>query len=267
MVRHIANALDKARTVVAVRPTGVPKNPRLIHVVERHEQPPDLRKKTAWSSWDALYSKGVIPVHVWDKPRSAKQIGDTRDLPYFRDVMQPALDQADSDDILFWSNDDNVLHPQMADRVAYHVSVFGPCCSQRCDFRGTIPPLTKSPEHFVKLGQHHCGRDVFAATKKDWLWILEQVGDPILGASDFDIHLCAIIRLHYGIRLSRKNLNDHIHPAEFERGYVLHQHHAPKWSHPRNVDKAPSQKHNRLGFKMWAEKYLPELRFTSENTI
>lgn len=267
VVAHVSKALAKTPFIHPPPNIQTPPSRRLFHAVERHEQPPDRRKKEAWASWDALYSKGVVPVHVWEKPRSAKEIGDSRDLPYLRDVMQPALDQALDDDIVFWTNEDNWLHPLLVERVEFHVSVFGPCCTQRCDFKGQIPSAQTPPEKFVKFGQHHMGRDVFAATKRDWQWMLEQLGDPILGASDWDLHLCAIIRLHHGIRLSRKNVEDHIHPAEFERGYVAHKHHTPKWTRPGYVNTAPSQKHNRLGFKLWAEKYLPELKFTPEHTI
>lgn len=267
VVNHIGTALAKTKVTLSPQPVATPPVRRMWHVVERHEQPPDIRKKTAWASWDALYAKGVIPVHIWEKPRSAKDIGDSRDLPYFRDVMQPALDQADDSDIVFWTNEDNWLHPMLVERLEFHVSVYGPCCSQRCDFRGNIPPASTSPEKFVRLSQRHMGRDVFAATKKDWLWMMEQLGDPILGASDWDLHLCAIIRLHHGIQTSRKNIEHHIHPAEFELGYVAHKHHTPKWSKPGYINTAPSQKHNRLGFKTWAEINLPRLLFSPEGTI
>ena len=252
-------------------PVPLPLTPptrRLLHCCERHDEPRNPRKEEAWKSWDQLYSSGVIPCHYWQYERNASAIGDRRGLPFLKDVLQFAMNQAADDDIIFFTNDDVILHPELASVLLAHVAIFSACSAQRCDFKpGRTPPLTFSPEQIAKLGAKHMGRDLFAFTKT-WLaanW--NEIGDFILGASDWDLALASLIRLQHGIVSTRKNIEASIHPAELPRGYVLHIAHASLWNQPSNINAAASQAHNRLIFKAWSAQNLPSLIFSKHNTI
>jgi len=245
-----------------------PAQRKIFHAVERHDEPRNPRKEAAWQSWDRLYDQGVIPCHYWKYERDARGIGDKRALPYLKDVLRFAMNQAGDDDIVFFTNDDNVLHPLLPSLLRFHVSVFGACCSQRCDFRKVnILKPNMPPEEVAKLGSPHIGRDLFAFTKtwleKNW----NNLGDFILGASDWDLALASLIRLQHGIVSTRKNIEASIHPAELPRGYVLHIAHPSLWNQPANINTAASQIHNRKLFKAWAQKSLPDLIFNSQNSI
>jgi hypothetical protein len=244
---------------------------RLFHAVERHEEPmnADFRRKVAArSSWDALYNeKGVVPCHFWKYPRTALDIGDSRALPYIKDVLANAMNQAMDDDVIFWTNDDNWIHPELPDKLLLQVALHGCCCSQRCEFKTPIPNAVQPVDFYARMGMNHMGRDLFAFTKR-WLadkW--DEVPDFILGASDFDLALAAMIRLEFGIESTRANMETAIPPAELDRGYVSHVYHPPHWMKPGYVDSAPAQKHNRLLWRIWATNHLPNLRFTVNNTI
>lgn len=245
---------------------------RIFHVVERHQETNPIeqnRKMVAWRSWDTLYATGeLIPAHLWDYPRNALSMGETRSLPYVKDVILNGLNQASMEDIVMFTNDDNVLHPGLASIVRYWVSIYGCAMSSRCEFRDVdIPPLNNPPDVFAKSGRHHIGRDLFAATKRWWLERWDEIPDWIIGASDWDMNLCAIFRMHFAIRLTRANLEYHMHPAEMPRGFVLHKFHPPKWANPATVDQQAGNIHNRKLFKEWAGKHLPELYFFPNGTI
>lgn len=244
---------------------------RLFHVVERHaeKKPSEAnRKGIAQRSWEALKDKGVTGLALVDYARNASQIGDPRALPYLKDVLQLGLDAANPEDIIFWTNDDNVLHPDLPEILRYHCSIWGAVCSQRCEFKGApMPPLTRPHTEFAATGRSHMGRDLFAFTKA---WLMEhwdEIPDFILGASDFDLCLAMIVRNSFGIKSTRQNIEDCILPAELERGYVSHQWHAPAWNHPGNTNTAASQLHNRALFKAWAAVHAPHLTFDQYSCI
>ena len=242
----------------------------IVHAVERH-QPADAqdqkRKQAAWDSWDRLYcEQGVIPSHYWHYERDATQIGDHRKLPYLKDVLKWAMRQSRPADIIFLTNDDVWLHPELPGLVRFHTALHGVCCAQRLDFPSRIAS-TISPAAAALAGQRHMGRDLFAF-EKQWLddhW--DEIPDAILGASDFDLHLASMIRVAKKLAPTRQNIEQVINPCELPLGYVLHQNHEPAWRNPKNVDASPSQIHNRALFAAWGRQYAPSLVFHPGNVI
>lgn len=206
----------------------------------------------------------MIPCHLWKFERTALGIGDRRALPYLKDVLKSAMDQADDHDIIVWSNDDNILHPDLPGILNFCVSVYDAVSSQRCEFRRI--PANATPEEWAKASTGHMGRDLFAF-KKSWLvahW--NEIPDFLLGASIFDLALACLIRLDKGIITTRRNIEHGIWPAEIPLGYVGHKTHQNVWSKPQNV-KSPSELHNKRLFHEWASKNLPELKFTESLEI
>lgn len=239
----------------------------IIHAVEMHHSADPVeanRKGIAQESWKALYDKGVVPRHYDSSMgRNAHdEIGEPRKLPYLKDVLAYAMANAQPDDIIFWTNDDNFLHPSLVEALRYHVSLYEVCCSQRCEFINTaMPPASRPHTEFAGAGRAHMGRDLFAFTV-DWLdrhW--NEIPDAILGCSDFDLHLACIVRNHFKIKSTRRNLEDCIFPAELERGYVSHQYHPPAWNRPEYTNSSPGQLHNRSLFAAWAKINAPHLQF------
>ena len=260
--------LERPERVIPNMPLNPPPIRRIFHCCERHEGPPDARKDAAWRSWDTLYEQGVTPCHYWKHQRDARAIGDKRSLPYLKDVLGMAMQRADAEDVICFTNDDVVLHPKLIPHLRAHVAIFEACSAQRCDFaNGDMPSLNESPDVFAEKGARHMGRDLFAFTKS-WLeqhW--SDIGDFILGASDWDLALAELIRLDHGIVSTRPSIEEIIHPAELRRGYVAHTLHESAWVRPDNVRSAPSQKHNRALHRAWAAKHLPGLRFSAFGEI
>ncbi|HSS96263.1 MAG TPA: hypothetical protein VLK33_04505, partial [Terriglobales bacterium] len=117
----------------------------------------------------------------------------------------------------------------------------------------------------ARRSETHMGRDAFAFTK-NWLeerW--DDIGDVILGASMFDLYLCALIRHSHGIVTTRKNFSEALFPADIERGFIAHQAHVGQWNHESAT--SPAEKNNRQIFHDWAKKNLPDLKFTTDLAI
>lgn len=236
-------------------PVLPPPKRKLIHCTERHKGE-DVRTIRAQRTWDKIYEQGVVPVHLWEYPRSAKQIGDKRDLPYLKDVLKPALDRATDEDIIFFTNDDIMIHPDLPEELKFHVGLFGVGMSTRCDWKGGARSPKETPDMWVRAGTPHSGRDLFAFTG-GWLrahW--EDIPDAILGASDWDYCMAFLIMRDKGIAMpERGNMWKHNWPADMMRGYIGHEFHAPKWAHPANENIAASQKHNRTLCAEWCRKH------------
>ena len=247
-------------------------NPRrLIHLTNKYgETSPreSYRKAVARRSWIALYAKGVEPRYlVAPYPRNAIHIGDKRCLPFLKDMLMLGLSNAIDDDILILTNNDLWLHPNLIEVVRFQVAVYGPCCSQRREFIRCPIPEGRSPLELTQMSDSHPGRDLCAFTAK-WLrqhW--DDIGDFIVGSSEWDWALASMIRREYGINSTAKNLNDHIFPAEIPLGYVCHQFHHPAWVTTAKDGEAPAQVRNRMLFRKWASEHLPEMRFYDNGAV
>jgi hypothetical protein len=247
---------------------------RIFHVCERHDEKnvkEQVRKRAAQASWDVLYAyHDVIPAHLWEKnfPRTAMNIGDPRPLPYLKDVLLNGMDMACDDDIIMWTNDDNYIHQDLPDLLRFHVALYDVVTSQRIELNGKpYPHPSTPPRGWRQFDAGALGRDLFAATKSWLLARWQEIPDFILGASDFDLCLAAMVRKQYGIETTRRNIEPTMWPAEIERGYIAHQWHPPKWREPSIENHAPSQLHNRRLWREWANVHLPSLRFSIHNTI
>lgn len=271
VVDAIRDGLAMHHSPVFRDPPAVAPERRILHVVERHNETnpkEQVRKAAAWASWDVLYADGVTPAHLWNYPRNALSIGDIRPLPFLKDLLKHGMDQANDEDIILWTNDDNYLHKELAAMLQLHVSLWDVCTSQRIEFRNaSFPSSPKPPDVWRQFDSGHMGRDLFAATKW-WLkahW--DEIPDFILGASDFDLCLACIVRGYMGIEVTRANLESTMWPAELPRGYVAHQYHDPKWREPKNIHEGAAQLHNRMAFKAWAKDRLPHLQFNIHGCI
>ena len=129
----------------------------ILHAVDVRPEP-DERRKRAMASW-----KGVWLLESDWQERSAIAIGDSRDLPYWKDLMEVAKLNRGPHEIVIWTNDDSVLHPQCLDAVRRHVGIWGVGLSHRREFKTSIPCLTDTPQQWVEKSEFHIGYDVFEA--------------------------------------------------------------------------------------------------------
>lgn len=245
---------------------------RVFNLIDKFEDS-DLkaidRKKFSVASQDDLYEKNLlIPIHVWEYPRTAdKTLDDPRKLPYLKDLFQKFLDISYENDACLWCNDDTILHPHIAEYVRFHCSAFGACSFFRTEFYGHAPSLECRPEEYARQGRgQHIGRDAFAFSRK---WMAEnwnKIPDSCLGAAMWDIHMACLIRLSYGIKTTNANIGEQMFPAEPILGYCGHLAHKSAWN-MANPNQNPANAHNGKLFKAFAAEHLPELMVTAEGNL
>ena len=247
---------------------------RLLHAVEKGRIITDnatiRRTSTAQESWDVLYQNGtMLPAHYTKYLRDARGIGDRRDLPYFKDVLDHARQQARPEDIIVWTHNDELTgsHPAPATGHAWSFTLG---CMARSVARAVTLRRLASLEHPIQWARRtrhaHAWNGIMFAFTREWLdthW--DDIGDVILGASIFDLYLCAYIRKYHGIDTDRQSYFHSLHPAEIPRGYIGHQMHDSQWQ--RENPHSPAEWHNRSIFKNYADKHLPNLHFTPEKAI
>jgi hypothetical protein len=217
---------------------------RIFHAVdlfgntERHQR--------ARKTWVNLYNAGVIPVHVTDFDRDARQVQCARPLHYLKDVLGEALAKMAPDDVVIFGPDDVGLKAEVIPWARSHVGLYGAASMRR--------------------HTGHCGRELFGFTRR-WLdehW--SEIPDFILAVDSWDLGLAALIRHHRGIASTLENLLIDLFPCECVERFAVHETHASSWFKP-GYEQEPAAVHNRTSFRKWAEKYQPQIPYNRDSVI
>jgi len=211
------------------------------------------RHKRAQESWVPLYNAGsLIPFRVAKYPRNAKDaLGDPRELPFMKDLLAAAVNHADQDDIVIWTNDDITLADTLPEWAGGYVTR-----NQATSMRRIEPSMNYT----------HIGRDMMAF-KVSWLrkwW--DEIPDYILGASDFDLGMAAFIRHKHGIKSHLSNMGVDLPPADAPARLIAHEPHKGAWEYPV-LTQIPSTRWNRKQFMNWAFKHQPTMQFTGDGIL
>lgn len=240
-----------ARGRMAFIPIPAPKLPtgRIIHVLERHKQKnksSERRVMAAFNSWVGLYEQGVIPCHVWDYPRSGRSIGDTRDLPYLKDILQAGLNVSQPGDLIMFSNDDTILHESTPKIIQQMIRGKDALSSFRLNFNeGKVPAPNANLKRICNQGGQCLGRDLFVF-RREWLQLnFNSIPDFILGELEWDLVLSVIVRRTAGVMTTKKNFTEIIPKCDLPRGYVIHENHERNWVDAR-FSNSPAKIHNNL---------------------
>jgi hypothetical protein len=222
---------------------------RIIHTVQRwRPKDPEIDRRIheATLSWINLYMTGeVIPCHVWNPfKRDSTSIGDERQLPFLKDVLSDGLQLCHlPGDIVLLTNDDSVLHPDLANELFTRLDKQPCLCTGRLNF-------TDKPDFVNRTfltRSNDIGRDAFAF-RADWLKKnIEKFPDLILGEAHFDLLLGCIIRRANGVKLSLDSRMDLVEKCELPLGWVQHREHRSRW----NNGPTPAQNYNHKVSAEW----------------
>lgn len=235
------------------------KNGRILHCVSRRDFKDD-RIIRATEAWSKAYSEhAAIPVHVWSMKRNAKDVmGDKRDLPFLRDVLEVAMSQASDDDIIMLTNDDVVFTKDTLEHLRLKLRFADMVTASRIDVKSKMPTWPGSDTQWI--GRRHCGRDL-VAWNASWLKSnFALIPDFALGASEWDITLLAIGRRQFGIPSSLSNLSTMFSECELSPGLLFHEEHQSIWNTPEVYNKAPSQVHNQTLCEEWFRANEPDMK-------
>lgn len=212
---------------------------RLFHTVNTYVSPNQNereRNERARKTWEVLYqahARVLIPAHSRTYSRSAKDIGDQRDVPYIRDIVQAGLDESESDDdrIMLTNADTSICRdavPMIMTHLYHHECLYS---HRRETDRPYRIPLTIQEAH--DRGTKSAGVDLFAF-RKSW-WLKQDFPDLLLGYEGWDW----VLKFSMGSEMRVKDLIYH----EF--------HQEPVWSQQRLI--APGNLYNRKTAWAWLQ--------------
>lgn len=217
-----------------VRLQHVPPSPKIFHVFTAYtptEGGAMRRQQFAQSTWKPMnFFGGVISLPVPDGMfRTSKDtIGDTRPLPYLRDMLDYAASFALPEDIIMLTNDDICFVPGAEDRLISEFSQGGCGYAWRRNFFFPLKHQLKD----IRTGLEDGGVDLIAFRPDIWRRHREQFPDFILGCEAWDYVYRTLIPELNGGRLGLHDL-------------IYHEYHDPVWR--RNKVRAVNlgQKFNR----------------------
>ena len=256
----------------AVEPRPAPMR-KIFHAIADYHEPiaeERKRKQFARDSWEKLYEGGVIPAHYVDWKRTLQHINSKARLPYFKDLLGPALEQAGDDDILVYTNDDIIIHPELPEQLRYYCGIWGCVAERRCE--DSKPQLlTATPEEWRQANDaahfEHYGRDLFAFTKRWLMSAWEELPDFVIGSTDWDNCIVAMMRKTCGFESVPGSFRNLVWPVEMPIGWICHTWHKSTWSTFGNYWASPGNVHNRRLFRAWAEKHAPKLKFDKDSLL
>ena len=240
--------------------TGHLAPPSIIHTFERHS-PLNPRSVRAQSSWQPLWSGfGWEPAPFSEPyPRSSREIGDPRGVPYINDVLAHVLGFAKKDSVIVYTNDDIILLPEIHSDILKGLSRAPAICSSRRDIAdfSQVKRQPESPNHI------HVGRDLFAF-RAWWLRkMLPEIPPLLLGSQDWDNVFVNLMRRETGTLLTGDwtwEYGDTITDCEMASPNVLHEAHEPFYNAPENKY-GPPNLWNRIELAKWQKRYLPDVKF------
>lgn len=200
---------------------------RIVHVWCDWNRPraDDRRHKDASAAWARAFKD--VPyiqcgIHEDDLKRNAKNtLGDSKALPYFKDLIDMAVDRHGSrgSDIILWSNDD-VAWVEGAGPIILEA---GMGWAWRRDFITLPRRITNAA---ILQGHQHPGADAFWFPLKAWTSLRRDMPDMLLGREAFDLIFHDLMKQHGGKAVA--NL-------------LAHQMHQQEWC---RLWDAPSSRHN-----------------------
>ena len=204
---------------------------------------PETERRNAFAreTWaDAYKSGNWVPHRVTKVGRTSQSaFGDTRDLPFVKDMLRQAMDLCQKNDIVLLTNADICLMPDIESQVVEAVSRAGACHAARWNFAGRLTKKLKTAEE-LKKGVWFAGTDLVAFTK-EWLeQHLDEFPDIVLACECWDLVMRNLIKVYSGIEL---------HEA------IYHEIHQAYWYKPQHFKTNPGNEHNRKLSESWFNKY------------
>lgn len=227
---------DEARKYFnRVRMWSVPPSPKIFHTFTDYtpkEAAARRRQDFARATWQPMYFFGdAVPVPVADGVfRSSKEtIGDTRPMPYLRDMLDYAASLALPEDIIMLTNDDICFVPGAEEKILAEFQS-GVSCAYAWR-RNFFHPL-KHQIKDIRVGTEDGGVDLIAFRTDVWKAYRENFPDFILGCEAWDYVYRMLIPELNG---NRPGLHD----------LIYHEFHDPIWRQNKVRAMNPGQKFNR----------------------
>ena len=158
------------------------------------------RNALARSTWEPLLQgrKGWVEHHVTEVPRTSRDFGDTRTLPFIHDMVEQAVAKTRKPtDVVILINADICLTPWGADAIERAVERYGACHCTRLNF----PRPMREVKHRSQLtgGIWFAGTDLVAFSVKWWTEHKAEVPDMVLACECWDLVMRNLINITGGV--------------------------------------------------------------------
>ena len=162
----------------------------------------DTQRRNAFarSTWEPLLQSrpGWVEHHVTEVPRTSRDFGDTRTLPFIHDMVEQAVAKTRKPtDVVILINADICLTPWGADAVERAVKQYGACHCTRLNF----PRPMQVVKHRSQLtgGIWFAGTDMVAFTVKWWTEHKAEFPDMVLACECWDLVMRNLINITGGV--------------------------------------------------------------------
>jgi hypothetical protein len=169
------------------------------------------------------------------EPRDSRTVGDSRPMPFVKDVINSAFywGASDSDAIAF-TNADVCFTPGLTGWILDTVPRHGAAYSHRWDFARLDKPLSNEAQ--VQRGKWYPGSDAFFFTVGWWKAHRDEYPDMILGREQCDEVLRQLVKRHGGREI---------------KAAIYHEKHESFWDRPENHGPNEGNRHNRRLARKW----------------
>jgi hypothetical protein len=146
----------------------------------------------AAKTWRHLYDNGVIPapVALEELSRSSKDVGDERELPFIKDMIELCIERHNPDIIIF-TNSDICFTSDIARKIDEKISSCGLCFSQRFNFDFIDKEI--APENLATGSRALHGYDLFVFSPSWYESVKYLIPDYILGGDVWDMNMGALM--------------------------------------------------------------------------
>src|SRR6185312_1011922 len=216
---------------------------KIVHVVNWFEsrKPDEARRNAnARASWETVNKLDPAWSTVFfdctkDARRTSEQLGDSRSLPYLKDVIDFAAASADPDDVVCLTNADSRLVTDAGPVIRRAMRQCDCLYSRRIQVSGE-PPIGRHRE--LAMLPVDAGVDLIAFRVGWWRENAATFPDFLIGCDTWD---CAYSRI-----IARSGGKELTPPV------VIHEMHGSFWKRPENIETNPGQRHNRWLYRSWA---------------
>ena len=161
----------------------------------------DTQRRYAFarSTWEPLLQRpGWVEHHVTEVPRTSRDFGDTRTLPFIHDMVEQAVAKTRKPtDVVILINADICLTPWGADAIERAVEKYGACHCTRLNF----PRPMQIVKHRSQLtgGIWFAGTDLVAFSVKWWTEHKAEFPDMVLACECWDLVMRNLINITGGV--------------------------------------------------------------------
>ena len=162
----------------------------------------DTQRRNAFarSTWEPLLQsrQGWVEHHVTEVPRTSRDFGDTRTLPFIHDMVEQAVAKTRKPtDVVILINADICLTPWGADAIERAVEKYGACHCTRLNF----PRPMREVKHRSQLtgGIWFAGTDLVAFSVKWWTEHKTEFPDMVLACECWDLVMRNLINITGGV--------------------------------------------------------------------